>query len=233
MKNEKPTSIPLRCFVKFFYLCNMKQNSTILIILLFLLATYSIQSQSIVSIDLLKNSTLVVNGSTNLMTFQLIQNGDKLLRKTQTLIAMQNKNKIYLSENKLSISVKNFSSNNIIALDGFLHLLKVETYPFLNVEFNHIETPTLEKENYFKTKTLVSFTITGVTKQYTIPITATQNGDQYIITGNKSINIRDFGLEPPIRMMGLVKVSEWINISFQLICNVTIKKSIAEPTALE
>lgn len=207
----------------------MKRKSTLIITCLLFLATFtSIRSQNIVSIDLLKNSTLIINGSTNLLTFKLIQNGDKLLRKTQTVKATEIKNRIYLSDNKLSIAVKNFNSNNKIALDGFLDLLKVDTYPFLNVEFNYLETPTTEKDATLNTKTLVSFTITGITKQYTIPISATQNGDQYTIKGNKSINIRDFGLIPPVRMMGLVKVSEWINIDFNLICNVTLRKNTAE-----
>lgn len=209
----------------------MKRNRA-LVLSIFCLLVISMYSQNIVSIDLLKNSTLTINGSTNLLTFKLIQNGDILLRKTQTLKATQNKNKIYLSDNKLSITVKNFSSNNKIALDGFLDLLKSETYPLLNVEFNYLETPTVEKDASFKTKTLVSFTITGVTKQYTIPITAIQNGDQYTINGNKSIDIRDFGLVPPVRMMGLVRVSEWINIDFNLICNITIKRNATEITVV-
>ncbi|MEI8084773.1 MAG: YceI family protein [Paludibacter sp.] len=208
----------------------MKRFFTLLFLYQLLNVANTMQAQSIVSIDLQRNSSLTINGSTNLLTFKLVQNGDKLLRKTQTVKATENKNKVYLSDNKLSIAVKNFSSNNKIALDGFLDLLKADTHPNLNVEFNYLEVPTIEKDESLKTKTLVSFTITGVTKQYTIPITATHVGNQYTINGNKSINIRDFGLVPPVRMMGLVKVSEWINIEFHLICTVAIQGSKADLT---
>jgi YceI-like domain len=193
-----------------------------------LIASTTMQAQSLVSIDLQRNSSLTINGSTNLLTFKLVQNGEKLLRKTQTVKLTESKNKVYLSDNKLSIAVKNFSSNNKIALDGFLDLLKADTHPNLNVEFNYLEMPTLENDAYLKTKTLVSFTITGVTKQYTIPISATHVGNQYTINGNKSINIRDFGLIPPVRMMGLVRVSEMINIDFHLICNVTLNPKLTD-----
>jgi len=208
----------------------MKRIVLILFIFLLLIEAYNTQAQSVVSIDLQRNSSLTINGSTNLLTFKLVQNGDKLLRKTQTLKTTESKNKVYLSDNKLSIAVKNFSSNNKIALDGFMDLLKAETHPNLIVEFNYLEMPTTEKDESLKTKTLVSFTITGVTKQYTIPITATHVGNQYTINGNKSINIRDFGLVPPVKMMGLVRVSEWINIDFHLICNVVVRGAATELT---
>ncbi|MEI7504453.1 MAG: YceI family protein [Paludibacter sp.] len=208
----------------------MKRIIFLLFLVQLMIVAGAMQAQSVVSIDLQRNSSLTINGSTNLLTFKLVQNGDKLLRKTQTLKATESKNKVYLSDNKLSIAVKNFSSNNKIALDGFLDLLKAETHPNLNVEFNYLEVPTVEKDETLKTKTLVSFTITGVTKQYTIPITATHVGDQYTINGNKSINIRDFGLVPPVKMMGLVRVSEWINIEFHLICNVVVNGATADLT---
>ena len=206
----------------------MNRISIYILVVLVQLVSFKMHAQSVVSIDLLKNSSLIINGSTNLLTFRLVQNGDKLLRKTQTVKATHSKNKVYLSENKLTIAVKNFSSNNKIALDGFLDLLKADTHPNLTVEFNYLEMPSTEKDELLKTKTLVSFTITGITKQYSIPISATHVGDQYTINGNKSINIRDFGLEPPVRMMGLVKVSEWINIDFHLICNVAIRNTATE-----
>ena len=36
----------------------------------------------------------------------------------------------------------------------------------------------------------------------------------------KHINIRDFGLEPPVQMMGMLKVDEMININLKMICNI-------------
>ncbi len=191
-------------------------------LLLYLIAP--VHAQHIVAIDLLKNSSIVINGSTNLLNFSLYQNGDKLIRKAQIVKIIQLKDKVQLSENKLSVAVKKFSSNNEIALIGFLDLLKANQHPNVNVEFNYIESFAFEKDESITSKAYVSFTITGVSKQYMIPINATRSGDLYTISGNKSINIHDFGLEAPVRMMGLVKVSEWINIDFNLICNITLDK---------
>jgi len=200
----------------------MKKSLSLLGLILILILAQSLSAQTTVIIDLQRNSSLTILGSTNLLSFKLIQNGEKLQRKTAKVTATLNQNKIFLSENQLSIAVKNFSSDNKIALTGFLKLVKSDSYPNLNVQLNHIEKPTIVKTNNFKTKAFVNITITGVTKPYWIPITAIQNGDLYLLDGNKDINIRDFGLIPPVTMLGLVRVNEWININLHLICKISI-----------
>jgi hypothetical protein len=197
-------------------------KKTLGLIGMILILSQSLSAQTSVSVDLQRNSSLTILGSTNLLSFKLIQNGDKLQRKAVKVSATQNQNKIFLSQNQLSIAVKNFNSDNKIALTGFLKLVKSETYPYLNVQLNHLELPTVDTNKDLHTKALVNITITGVTKPYWIPIKAVQNGELYLLDGNKDINIRDFGLEPPVTMLGLVRVNEWININLHLICKITI-----------
>jgi hypothetical protein len=36
------------------------------------------------------------------------------------------------------------------------------------------------------------------------------------------MTIRDFGIEPPVALLGLVRVSEWIEIDFDLVCEYKI-----------
>lgn len=188
-------------------------------------------SQSTVSVDLQKGSSVVINGSTNLLKFKLVQNGEKLQRKTITASLTQGQNKIILGQNQYAIAIKNFSSDNIIALNGFLKLMKSDEYPNLIVQLNQLQIqPTSEKTHLSGIKANMNFTITGITKTYSFPITATKVGDQYRIDGNLDLNIHDFGLVPPVAMMGLVKVSEWINIDFSLVCKITLKGSLSTET---
>jgi len=72
----------------------------------------------------------------------------------------------------------------------------------------------------------VNITIAGVTKQYYIPVSSNQHGEDVFVDGGKKISIRDFGLEAPEVMYGLIKVSEWINIDFHLICKLTFTNNI-------
>ena len=195
---------------------------------IFLLTTLvfnSLSSQTSVKVDLLKNSWLAINGTTNILPFKLTHNGDKLLDKSITMTATQNQNKLYLSQNQLDIQVKNFSTDNPMALRDFMKLIKSDVYPSIKAQLNYIETlPNNEKEIYSKGIAHVNITITGVSHQYSLPVSSNKHGEYFSVVGGKKINIRDFGLEPPVEMMGLIKVSEWISINFRMVCKLTFNK---------
>lgn len=204
-----------------------KFGSIILLISLFL---NSLSSQTSVKVDLMKNSWLAINGTTNILPFKLTHNGEKLLGKSITITATQNQNKLFLSQNQLAIQVKNFSSDNPMALRDFMKLIKADAYPSIKAQLNYIETvPGNEQDIYSKGNASVNITITGVTHQYSIPVSSNKRGEYISVVGGKKINIRDFGLEPPVEMMGLIKVSEWISIDFRMVCKLTFNKE--EPLA--
>ncbi len=189
----------------------------------------SVTAQNLFSAELQKNSSLTISGSTNLLSFKLFQNGEKLSRNKISIATTQTQNKIFLSQNRLSVAVNNFASNNIMALKDFLKLLKSDTYPTLQVQINYLNLqPITEKGQSYNGNALVSITITGITKQYSIPISFNSNGDSYIVDGKKKMSIRDFGLSPQNKMMGLIKVSEWIDIDFHMICKITTSGDIAK-----
>lgn len=207
------------CLYKRNHPYRMKQLTVLL--LLFFIFTQSVSAQTFFSVDLQKNSSLTINGSTNLLSFKLFQNGEKLSRRNLTISTSRNQNKVFLSQNQLSLAVKNFSSDNRIALNEFLKLLKSDTYPTLQVQLNYLDMQTsTEKVVSTNGNAFVNITITGVTKQFSIPISTIHEGDLYTVDGEKKMSIREFGLVPPVKMMGLVKVSEWITVNFHMICKI-------------
>lgn len=199
-----------------------------LLILCFIISQ-TVAAQNFVSAEILKNSSLIISGSTNLLTFKLYQNGDDLSRSKLTIATTLSQNKIYLSQNQLSVVVKNFSSSNPMALKDFLKLLKSDVYPTLKVQLNYVDLESISEKGIFnRGNALVSITITGITRNYSIPISLSSNRDQYIVDGIKKLSIRDFGLTPEKKMMGLIKVSEWITIDFHMICKITTDETIAK-----
>lgn len=195
------------------------------LILILGLISMNLASQTAVKVDLLKNSWLAINGTSNVVAFKLLHNGEKLLGKSITMTATQNQNKLYLSQNQLAIQVKNFTSDNPMALRDFMKLIKSDKFPTIKAQLNYIETlPANDNEAYSKGTASVNITITGVTRQYNIPVSSNKHGDLISVMGGKKINIRDFGLEPPVEMMGLIKVSEWISIDFKMNCKLTFGK---------
>ncbi len=199
----------------------------VIVILQFLLFTYiPIFAQATFSVELQRNSSLTINGATNLLSFKLSQSGDKLLKRNFIITATQNKGKIVLSQNQQSILVRSFDSKNKMALRDFLKLVKADNYPNFNIQLNYFEIQPKATSAYIsKANVSVDITITGKTKQYNIPITSNQEGDLYTLNGREKINIRDFGLVPPIEMMGLLRVNEWIDIDFHIICKINAYNS--------
>jgi hypothetical protein len=198
----------------------MKQLTVLLLLLLFIV-TQSLSAQTIVAVDLQKNSSLTINGSTNLLSFKLFQNGEKLSRRNLTISTIRNHNKVLLSQNQLSLAVKNFSSDNRIALNEFLKLLKSDIYPTLQVQLNYLDIqPSSGNVVTSNGNAFVNITITGVTNHFSFPISVAREGEFYTVDGEKKMSIREFGLIPPVKMMGLVRVSEWITVKFHMICKI-------------
>lgn len=202
--------------------------------LLFILAISFISSlsttaQTLVSAEIQKNSSLTINGSTNIIPFKIYQNGDRLSRSKMSVVTTQNQNKIFVSQNQLSVIVKNFASNNAMALKDFLKMLKSDLYPTLQVQLNYLDIqPISEKGKMYNGQALVNITITGITKSYSIPITFVSNGTTYTVDGSRKLSIRDFGLVPTSKMMGAIKVSEWIDIDFHIVCKITTDPVLAK-----
>ncbi len=195
-------------------------------IFLLLVSLYSVSfaNQPAVKIELAKNSWLAINGKTNIISFKLIQYGDKLMGKSAMVLFSKVQNKTFLSQNKMAIKVNNFKSDNPMALRDFKKLIKSDIYPSIQVQLNHIESVPSSDEQNLKQNISVDITIASVTRQYNLA-TSTLNHNEFItIQGEKQLNIRDFGLEPPVEMLGLIKVSEWITIDFKLFCKLQFSK---------
>ena len=206
------------------YLVSMKK--IIVLLLLLLISSNFFFAQNTFSVDLQKNSSITIHGTTNLLSFKLIQTGEKLTKRNFIITASENHNKIILSQNEHTILVKDFSSENKMAQRDFLKLVKADMYPSFHVKVNYFEIdPNTINTDQAKATVSVDLTITGKTKQYSIPVKSVRDGDNYKLNGNKKINIRDFGLDPPVEMMGLIRVSEWINIDFNIICRISDYKS--------
>jgi len=186
-----------------------------------ILTLSTVLAQSAFWVDIQKNSSITINGTTNLNSFKLIQSGERLLKRDFTINATQSQNKVVISRNMQSITVKDFHSNNKLALRGFLKLVKADVYPTFHVRLNSFETDLkVINKDVSKANASIDITITGKTIQYTIPVTSYREGDSFVLKGTEKLNIRDFGLEPPVEMMGLIKVNEWISIDFNIVCKI-------------
>jgi general stress protein 26 len=174
------------------------------------------------------SSQIVINGKSNVVDFSFHQNAGNFIKETMAFTANQVEDKIYLSENTLSLEVKKFESNNKMALRDFFKLVKADKNPNILIKLDYIE---LAKDNLSKqpadeihSNAHVKFTIVGVENEYIIPVKAMNKDGKLRLTGSKKINIKDFGLTPADEFFGLIKISNWIEIAFQINVSVKIEK---------
>ncbi len=194
----------------------------LLSILLSLSIAESAFSQIQTTMTIKKESSLIINGSTNISKFRLTLEGKNFPGPEFSFFTNIIGDKITLSKNRLSLDVNKFQSLNLLALNGFLDLIKAKDYPFMDIELKDITLYNISPDPaqngsksvpYIKGFASVRITLTGETREYDIPFKAFKNGKEISGEGILRLTIKDFGLTPPSAMIGLVKISEWIEIS--------------------
>jgi len=209
---------------RLFYSTKVMRVVAVIFILSF--QSFLLQSQTQVLVELHKSSSLIIHGKTNIASFKLSQDGAKLLSKPLSLVAVQQQGKLFLSQNVLAIQVGSFTASNPMIVRDFLKLMKADKYPVLKVQLDHFEITAMPvKDKPLYGNACVKITIAEHTRQFKIPVSSYKNGELVVVSGKKKINIRDFGLEPPVEMLGMIKVSEWIEIEFNLKCRLTVENA--------
>lgn len=197
----------------------MKRILSILAICFLVSVTAHAQSGSyLLAVDVKEKSMLSIQGKSNVVDFKFDQPGNRFIGKKLYINASRRNDRLYLSESSLEIPVKNFISGNRMALRDFHKLVKSDEYPVMHIALDHVR---LSDESLGEVgDAVIDVTITGGTKRYTVPVTAKRNGNNFTFDVKKSINIRDFNLTPPVHMMGMLKVDEWITINLFMECGI-------------
>lgn len=150
-------------------------------------------------------SFLYIKGTSNINTFTCVYDAATLSRKVP--IQYTKKNNALLFENvKMQLKNKGFNCGNRGINNDFHELLQTNTYPNINFELLRV----LKNEEHIEAQ--VEIEIAGIKKQYKLPVNT--NGELAPIEGVLCVNITNFGLTPPKKMMGMIVVREDIEIVF-------------------
>ena len=162
------------------------------------------------SVFLTADSSLVVRGTTNINTFTCGYNINKFKNPIPVIYFLED-NKIRFSKTALVLDTDCFDCGGKGINSDFQKILKSDKYPqiFLMVkEINHLE-------NTADVQASVDIQISGITKNYKVPIKI-KNSNKLLITGDLSLNLRDFNIEAPKKFFGLITIDNKIEIVFQL-----------------
>jgi hypothetical protein len=160
------------------------------------------------------SSRLMINGTTNVNTFVCTTDyfkGDDLLvqRRNTTTGGME-------LSGELSVAVDDIDCHNRIMNHDLQNALQSKIYPDIKIEFFDLKEQ--GKNNKTKVMGWVEITLTGKKKRYPIECDLESSGSNgNILRGEQEIYFSDFGLIPPHKAFGMIKVRDKISVSFELI----------------
>ena len=157
-------------------------------------------------------SELQINGTSNIKDFTCeyeIQNLNQPIRihyETEHDIIKFEKTVLILETNGFDCGGKGINKD-------FHGLLKSDIYPRISLTLKQIN---LKSHKSNMADALIDIEIAGLTRSYHMETTF-QNMENWLISGKLKLNIRDFKLEAPKKMFGMVVVSDEIEINFKLV----------------
>jgi hypothetical protein len=189
-------------------------KSPILIGLLMILSGFNPPDNKAVWV-VMQGSSLKVNGSTNINTFQCDINNYNL-PDTITCVRSSPKGVLLPMNGRLNLSIDDFDCHNKMMTSDLRKTLKAKEFPILSVRFISINGfPDLK--NPVKITGMVDIGLAGIIKRFEINYVFT--ADEYRLVqlkGDQKIHFSDFNLTPPSKLGGVIKAKDELLVEFKL-----------------
>ncbi len=164
-------------------------------------------SEKEIEVIISPKSKLYIKGTSNVNTFKCTFDAAQFQEAKQVHYRKKG-NRLHLDGAILNLQNKSFDCGNNGINKDFHRLLKTEQFPHIELEVKEINLETNS------TKALVNIRIAGIQKSYEVEIMNASKESVY--DGLLCVNIKDFDLSAPKKLMGLIAVHEDIEINFNL-----------------
>ncbi|WP_175455612.1 YceI family protein [Winogradskyella thalassocola] len=163
------------------------------------------------TVVLSSESYLKIKGKTNVSTFEC-QFDMTTISEAISISYKDYDKRIKFNDTKLTLPNIEFNCGGKAINKDFNKLLNTEEYPEIVLKLKEISKV---KPNDDSTTAIIEITISNIVRTYTVPISITKNSDLHV-SGVMPLDINDFSLTAPTKMLGMVKVSPKIEIQFSL-----------------
>lgn len=163
------------------------------------------------TVILTTDSFLKINGETNVSTFEC-QFNMSAISKSIAIQYTDFEHNIEFKDAKLILPNVEFDCGGKAINKDFKALLKTEQFPEITLKLKELSK--VETSSNSRTAT-IEISISNVVKTYSIPVSIVNN-DILNVSGVMPLDITDFNLVAPTKMLGMVKVSPIIEIEFSL-----------------
>ncbi len=193
------------------------KRSVILFGIMIIMTAFRWESSLLVHrLVVLPDSRLTIDGKTNVNSFKCAISQYK---GRDTLVLHEggaNVRPVFV-RGSVQLDATSFDCGMAMMTSDFRKTIGSKSYPFIVIDFISFErTPHYNGDERFKG--IVKISLSGVTRLFEMDcaIEAKSSGLIHLI-GEKNFKFSDFSLEPPKKMMGMVKVDESLNVGFHLV----------------
>lgn len=148
-----------------------------------------------------------INGTSNVNSFSLISN-------TLYLTNPDSKNKSF--SRKVLVPVAEFHGERKQLIYDFQKMIRAGQNPFIYISVNS----ELPEGELLTGKTILDadITVAGKTRSYKIPCEISPcQSSSWSVEGNLEIKLTDFGIEPPEKVFGMIRVDNEVFINFAFV----------------
>lgn len=181
----------------------MKKNLYILFLFFFLCFAKVEKTKVTIS----EKSEIVIKGKSNVNKFECHYNKE-LIHSELLVTHIEKQNKIILTNAKIEVKSEGFDCAHKMITKDFKSVLKSHDYPHITIYINEIFT----KENQLMANITVN--IAGVQNKYNLPVAFDTYKNN--VKGSLNINIKDYNLKSPKKLLGLIQLDEEVVIDFNL-----------------
>ncbi|GAA3611858.1 YceI family protein [Flavivirga amylovorans] len=164
------------------------------------------------SVLIAPESELMVKGKTNINTFKCYFDVQKLKDPIPVFFETRGRKMIF-EKTKLILENTCFDCGSRGINKDFQKVLNSKAHPQIILELKALER--LNGEDAVVKATL-DLEIAGTIKSYKFPVEL-KGKKNVFVKGVLILNIRDFNIDPPEKLLGIIAVEETIEISFQLL----------------
>ncbi|MGY5848072.1 YceI family protein [Salegentibacter sp. HM20] len=161
-------------------------------------------------VHILPHSNLSIKGNTNINKFECEFNSLSFRNRPLNVKYSEKNGRMIFKDTRLYLENENFDCGNRRINKDFLDLLNTKDHPQIVIKLREIE-----QNGDDTAKVNLVFNIAGKEKNYVFPVEVTGE-EELCFSGKLKLNIEDFGLEAPQKMMGLIVIDKEIEINFNL-----------------
>jgi hypothetical protein len=154
---------------------------------------------------------LIIYGQTNVNSFKCKMDCYNTL-DTLAYTTDDDRCMIFFTENKMKIPVVSFDCENKMINRDFYDVLQSERHPNVEIQFVALERWTGNTQ----VGGTAYITLAGIKKPFTINYDIKSTPTLLLLKGHQKICFSDFGLQPPQKMMGMIKVQDNLEVEFHL-----------------